>query len=271
MLNELSNHDYHKDTSHISKSGLDLIEKSPAHYFYKYLSGEYQEKSSKALEIGSAVHCAVLEPERFALQYCAFPDVDRRTKEGKETLAAFYLEHPDKIYLSSDDFAQCLKVAEAVKANPLAAKLLAQGEAESTISWQDPQTGVNCKARPDFVTYVNGSRYIVDLKTTEDASKHGFSRSAFKYRYHVQAAFYCDGWKQAKGEEVEGFVFIAVEKSAPYLVSLYLYEEQELNYGRACYVSNLLTYANCLESQTWPGYSEKVEALALPEYITKTL
>ena len=60
-----SNLEYHLDTTRISKSGLDLIQKSPAHYYYRYLSGQHEERSSKALEIGSAVHAAVLEPELF--------------------------------------------------------------------------------------------------------------------------------------------------------------------------------------------------------------
>ena len=261
-----SNLEYHTDTTRISKSGLDLINKSPAHYYQRYLSGQHEEKSSKALEIGSAVHMAVLEPELFAETYAIYPELDRRTKAGKEAFEAFITENTNKAFLSASDFQQCLALAESVKSHEKASKLLESGKAEQTITWDDLETGAPCKARPDFVTERMGSTFIVDLKTTEDASPRAFSRSAYKYRYHVQAAFYLDGYEQAHGVTPEAFIFVAVEKTPPYLVACYVYGPEELNLARATYRANLETYLECLNSQSWPGYPALIHPLELPNY-----
>ena len=67
------------DNVGISNSGLGLIAKSPAHY---QASLQMTRKQTPALQLGSAVHCAVLEPEEFGKRY-ALAEFDRRTKEGK--------------------------------------------------------------------------------------------------------------------------------------------------------------------------------------------
>jgi hypothetical protein len=50
----------------------------------------------------------------------------------------------------------------------------------------------------------------------QDASPSGFARSIATFRYHVQASHYLTGLHGA-----ERFVFIAVEKTAPYAVAVY--------------------------------------------------
>ena len=144
--------------------------------------------------------------------------------------------------------------------------MLEEGIAEKTIIWDDLATGAPCKARPDFVTQRMGSTFIVDLKTTEDASPRGFSRSAYKYRYHVQAAFYLDGYEQAHGVTPEAFIFIAVEKNPPYLVACYIYGPEDLSLARETYRANLATYLECRNSNSWPGYPEIINPLELPNY-----
>jgi exodeoxyribonuclease VIII len=119
---------------------------------------------------------------------------------------------------------------------------------------------VDCKARPDWLTPDN---IIVDLKTTEDASPRGFAQSVRKYRYDVQAAFYSDGLEAATGKECEGFFFIAVEKSPPFLCAVYFLGADDLLEAKQKYQKNLLTYRLCKESGIWSGYSEIVTKLEI--------
>ena len=58
---------YH-GTKALSKSGLDQFRKSPAH-FRAWQDGTTKNESSPALEFGTAVHMAILEPELFAKSY----------------------------------------------------------------------------------------------------------------------------------------------------------------------------------------------------------
>jgi hypothetical protein len=84
----LSNEAYHSGHG-ISKSGLDLIARSPAHF----IGAEKKDLPSFAL--GSATHCAILEPHEFDKRYFRGEDIRRGTKawdeieakaEGREVL-----------------------------------------------------------------------------------------------------------------------------------------------------------------------------------------
>jgi exodeoxyribonuclease VIII len=252
---------YHRDTTRISKSGLDLINRAPAHYYERYLNPKaIPQKETPALIIGSAVHCAVLEPKEFGKRYAVGPRVDKRTKAGKEEWEQFLQTSAGYIQLDSETATLCERIMEAVRAFPASKYFLKEGTAEQTITWTDEAIGVDCKARLDWLTPDN---IIVDLKTTDDASPRGFAQSVRKYRYDVQAAFYSDGLEQATGRTCEGFFFIAVEKSAPFLCAVYYISADDIQEAREKYQKNLLTYRMCKESGIWNGYSEIVTKLEI--------
>ncbi len=61
----LPNSDYHGGGL-VTKSKLDLVDRSPAHLKYQL---DNPREETKALRIGKALHCAVLEPEVFMNEY----------------------------------------------------------------------------------------------------------------------------------------------------------------------------------------------------------
>lgn len=259
---------YHADTRRIGKSGLDLIAKSPALYYAKYLDpNRVREEPTKALLIGSAVHSAVLEPEDFARRYMIMPELNLRTNAGKDKLEELstHAKANKLSIISKDDYQLCQNMKTSVWNNRVAATLLERGQAETRIDFEHPENHVLCKAKPDWISD-NG--FIVDLKTTEDASPDGFGKSVWNYRYHVQAAFYFDAFKAAYGEEPRGFIFIAVEKSPPYLTATYwITPSLELfDLGRRTYMRDLERYRGCLLYDEWPGYSEELQPLSVPAW-----
>lgn len=262
---------YHADTRRIGKSGLDLIAKSPAHYWAKYLDpNRVREEPSKALRIGSAVHAAVLEPEVFRQKYIIAPSFNMRTNDGKEKHAQL-MEHckANKLTLiDTEEHALCMKMREAVMKVPAAAVLLEAGVAEQRIDWEreivtedGELIGVQLKAKPDWLSH---NDFIVDLKTTEDASPQGFAKSVWNFRYHVQAPFYCDAYEHKFGKPPRGFIFIAVEKNPPYAVALYYATPEIMDRGRSTYERDLRTYQKCLETGEWPAYGTEIKPLQLP-------
>jgi exodeoxyribonuclease VIII len=141
------------------------------------------------MRIGSLTHLAVLEPDLFASSCAVIPSIDRRTKQGKSEFDAFAAEHPESELITSDEHSRILAIRDSVHSHSIAAKLLSKiDQVEVSTFWQDTDTGVFCKCRPDAVLQ-NGM--LIDLKTTQDAGD-GFAQSVRKYRYHVQAAFYGD-------------------------------------------------------------------------------
>lgn len=261
----LSNKDYHSDTSRISKSGLDLISKSPAHYWEKYLNPNPfvipEKKEDKHFEIGDVFHTATLEPHKFFERYLVTTQkVDRRTTDGKIEWSTFQNAANGRKVINGDVYAWAMKMRDAAMANPIVEKLLSSGYAERTCHFTEPETGALCKCRPDWES---SSGFLVDLKSTVDASPEAFRRSVEKFRYWVQDPFYRDGIFYERGTMPVGMVFVAVEKRPPFNVGLYTLDGRDIESGRAVYLDNLRTYLECKRTGNWRGYSPKIVTLKL--------
>ena len=267
---EMANEAYHADVSRISKSGLDLISKSPAHFYARYLDPNRETSApTPAMRLGSLTHSFVLEYDTFFNNYVIAPELNKRTNDGKAAWAAFEQANAGKTVITLDEYDHAKKIRDAVMAHPAAAMLLKKGKSEQVFHFTEPKTGVHCKIKPDFLSEDTG--FIVDLKTTTDASAKEFGRSAFNYRYHVQGAFYGDGIYYATNQQVKGFVFIAVEKDPPFAVAVYYLDQQAIELGREAYLNDLETYKKCVQTGAWPAYGYEVTPLLIPDWAFKKL
>jgi len=259
IRHDLTNAEYHASPA-ISKSGLDLIRRAPA--FYRWRQANPTEQTP-AMLLGTLTHTAVLEPDRFASEVIARPEgIERRTNAGKAEWAAFELEADGREIITANEWTKLAAIRDAVRSHPAAAKALAGNPTiEQSIFWH--ADNIACRCRPDAVTERG---VIVDLKTTRDASPKGFAKSIAQYRYHVQAAFYSDGYKAAFGEAPRGFVFIAVETEPPYLVAAYVASETMTSRGRIEYQTDLDTFRRCQDTGNWHGYSDAPLTIDLPKW-----
>ena len=259
----MTNAEYHANKA-VSKSDLDLINRSPLHYIN---AAQNPKEQTEAMLFGSVVHKLILEPETFAAEYIAAPKCDRRTKEGKARWQEFVDNITTETVISEEMLAEATAVAEAVRKNPVADKLLKGGQAEQSYFWTDSETGIECKCRPD---YLRSDGIVVDLKTTENASPEKFVKSSYDYRYYVQAWWYLHGLKQC-GVDAHDFIFIAVEKKPPYAVCVYAADDLMLQLGEREAVDNLRTYAECEKSGIWYGYEKEPEihSLSLPDWVIR--
>jgi exodeoxyribonuclease VIII len=262
----MDNAAYHAHPA-VSKSHLDLLARSPLHYWARYIDPKRElPDPTPAMRIGTALHTLVLEQDQFEERYITAPQVDRRTKAGKEAWAEFETEAGDLELIAADDRAQISRMAEAVWAHPAAAALLHwEGKAETTHMWTDEATGLACKCRPDWLT--NDGRLIVDLKTTENASPREFGRSIAQWRYHVQAAWYLDGIEQSTGTRPEQFLFVTVEKRAPFACAVYAADAEMIAAGAQTAARDLEVLATCKAADAWPGYSDQIEPISLPAWM----
>lgn len=179
--------------------------------------------------------------------------------------AEWLANNGQRTVLSAEQWDQLHRMRDAVMAHPAASALLTKvpGKAELSVYWNDPATGVLCRCRPDWW---REDDVLVDLKTCEDASPEGFAKSMANWRYDVQAPFYLDGVRQATGRKPRGFVFVAVEKKAPFAVGVYVLDSESLELGRAQYVADLRTYAECVRTGSWPGYGDKIQTISMPAW-----
>lgn len=244
----------------VSKSQLDQLAKSPAHYLASLTT---PRKETAAMRIGSLFHGLVLEPER--VKIAVAPACDKRTKDGKAAWEAFCLENAGAEIVTAEEGEMLTGMVASVRAHPAANALLSgPGVAEGSAYWVDEQSGELCRCRPDF--YRQDLGIIVDLKSTEDASPEGFARSIAKYGYHRQNAMYVDGVEASTGDFVKGFVFVVTEKSAPYCTAVYSLDMQGVEIGRDQYKRLLLDLADCKVAKKFPGYSDRIETLSLPAW-----
>ena len=262
---DLSNEDYHAGPG-VSKSHLDTVSRSPYLYYRKHLDpNRPPNPTSVRLLQGTLAHCAILEPDEFRKRYLVGPDANRNTKEWKAAEAA--ATELGKTLIKPDEHSTAMRQAEAVRQIKDVADLFAIGKPEVSAYWRDEETQLLCKCRPDWVHDCNDTGVIlVDVKTTQDASPQVFRNSVAKWRYHVQNAWYADGYAKASGLNVLAFVFVAVEMDWPYAASAMILDDEAIGEGRAEYNRNLKAIADCAKSNNWPGYSEGIEMISLPKW-----
>lgn len=283
MSNELlgltiSNEDYHADVTRISKSGLDKINKSPLHYYNHYLDKEAIELRKKLppkewAKTGNAVGSAITEPDLFKENYVILDDSEickeiggarpTATNKYKEWMEVRLKELEGKTILTAAEYQECIAMRDAVHKMKAAKLLFSEGQAERAFYFTDPITGVLCRIKTDWLATAAG--WVLDIKTSADASPDSFARSVAKFRYHVQDPFYMQGLKE-NGLDFKGFCFMVVEKEAPHATGFYFIPKEGTDQGKKEIARNLRTYAQCLEKNEWPGYCELLTEITLPRW-----
>ena len=262
MTTELTNAEYHAHKA-ISKSKLDAARKSGKH-LQDMLFGPPRE-STAAFDLGTVLHASALpgeNPDEIAVR---MPDgMKKTTKDG----IAFKKEHQGKIILSPADAYLIDQMMLSLREHPFSASLVSgdlKGKAEQSFFCTDSETGLEIKARPDFI--LEDYSLILDLKTTRDASPRGFQRSVAEFRYFVQASHYLDVVEGATGRRPEAFLFVAVEKTRPFSTAVYMADQAMIDLGKQHAREDLSNIAKWMSEDHYPGYSEQVEEISLPKWM----
>ena len=249
----------------ISQSRLKLMGRSPAHFRFGL---DEESVSTRDKILGHIFHTAVLEPDLLEKSYYLRPDTyeghggEQKKWSGNSNVCKAWLhEHRDREILLSDEHEAIIAMRKSVLEHPGAREALAQGESELSLFCTDPDTGIGLKCRCDRLS----GEAIVDLKSTEDASREAFAKSILKFGYDVQGAYNLDiaNWI---GLRKETFVLIAVEKQPPYAVAVYFLDERTILKGREKYRNWLSLLSYCMEYDEWPAYDPAITPISLPEY-----
>lgn len=264
-MEQITNAEYRKREG-ISASDLKRMMKSMA--TWKYEKDHPEETDSPAFKFGRAYHKLMLEPDDFDNEFIVSPKFDRRTKEGKEAAAAFEKQAEGKEIIDEETYQTLLEMQTALYETPFV-KLLIKGEHEKSFFWTDEETGIKCKCRPDSFGQVKDQYICVDLKTTTTAETDKFMRGSLKFGYDIQAAHYCSGLESIFKKPFK-FVFIAQEKTAPYLVNVLEADEYFMQNGSDLRLGLLKKYKECVAADKWPGYMDensKINSLSVPAWM----
>lgn len=225
----------------------------------EYITKTAPFRETAAMELGTAIHIALLEPERFAANYVTLPAEcsDRRTKAFKEFAAA----NSKANFLSPKDLETIKRVAESVMRDDVASRLLsAVDSVEKEHYWTCEDTGVKCRAKTDAIK----GRGVIDIKTTDDARPFAFARKIAEFRYDLQAVHYLDGTR------CETFLFVAIETTCPWRVRTYTLTHRDLYAARSKRMELLEEYKSRLATGNWSERGEhEVADIILPSYLTK--
>lgn len=268
--------DEYRSWDAVNNSSLGPLRRSAAHY---RAALEAERTETDALRFGTICHHGKLEPLELLRRYTVQPDLTeglvddngepyakpKATKAYKERVAAWEAQNHDKEVISQQWFDLILGMSRALDAHSLASEWLgADGPAECSLIWQDPGTGLMCKARIDKLAEPRGM--AVDLKTTRDAQE--FERAIVNFGYGRQAAMYADGLRVLTGRPWR-FGIIAAEKESPFGVRAAPMSDDVITAGRIEYRAALEQIAQSRQSKRWPGYESPTEwglpAWAAPE------
>lgn len=266
---------------YMSASKLEQLRRSPLHYLHSLRA---PHKTTHALERGTALHLAILEPQLFDGRYVVLGQCEgvtqkkeRCSKQGSVyrdgaaycgTHAPKGLAFPEDVeVISQADYDAVLGMRSAIMDHPRARTLFeGRGEFEVTIIFDDPTTGVRCKVRPDRL--IERAGMLVDIKTTFNAAPSDFANQAERLGYFRKLAFYRRGmW--AVSWPYKASAVVAPESAAPHDVVCYLVEESDLDGADAEVIRLLRVFDSCVQTNTWEGYAAEFQTLRRPAWANR--
>lgn len=247
--------EYHRDDA-FSQSQAKVLAVSPAKY--KWQLEHPEDRDTAAFDKGKVAHAMVLGvgtgvdiiPDSFLASNGA-----ATTTKAKQFIAE--IRAMGRVPLKAAEFAEIEAMARALRDHAEAAELLSRGgNAEVSMWWDDPRTGIRCRARVDWLTETPGGAPLnVDYKSTADAGPRAFANSCAEYGYHVQAGAYEQALRLLTGAEEVTTKLIAQEKKPPYFVAVYDFAPWDINIGLDRWFESLERLAWCREHDEWPGYA----------------
>ena len=210
-------------------------------------------QESAAMALGSAIHAAILEPERFDADYACIPPQcdDKRTKAYKEWAAA----HEGKKHLKQDEWLPIEKLRQSIRHDKMASTFLNSGRVETEHFWES--FGVRCRAKMDWLT----GRFVIDIKTCQDATENAFAKDAKFYRYDLQAAHYLSAGV------ADRFIFVACETTSPYRVRCYELGDVDLQRANEDRQNLIEEYAERRSRNDWHEAGEnELRTIFLPNW-----
>lgn len=246
-----------------NQSYLKNILISPAHY---KASKKRRFLPTINMEIGSALHCLVLEgEEEFNRRYVLKPDdVALNTKEGKEWKSA----QTGKTILTNSEKEKAWDSVHGMASSLLKLDWFNQDLPdyrkfnELSIYWE--ADGIPCKGRLDRLVDMGDYLLVLDLKTTDCVEHSAFLKKMVGgMNYLFQSAWYAEAASLAYNKPAK-FVFAAIERTEPWTLALFEISNEMMDEGNRQIKRARQLLRKCLDSKEWPRPEVSYNVLDLP-------
>ena len=240
---DMSNNDYHALKDYISSSFVKSVAK---HSIAKALQ---PIEPNQALLFGDAMHTYFEDSQAFHKRFKVFKDseiiakiLERRPDITSPTMTKDYKTYKkdfecslgeNQVAISEDDMYTIQYMYQSMVDNDAVKEIYKMYDPSeswdeySFLTEEEDLHSLKYRVRPDRLLVRNEEPMaILDWKSCRDASEKSFRSDFWKYRYDLQAAFYCD----VMGILVDDFYFVAIEKQYPFNTAVYgLNPETQMN------------------------------------------
>lgn len=247
---------YHGDPNSLSSTGMRTLLEDGGPARFKAAVPTFSDEFDE----GTAAHALLLGegPEVVEVK------TDTWTPKAKAEREAARAK--GQVALKTKQFQMVHDMAAEALGQPEVAELLSMpGQVEMSAYAMDPTHWEMLRARTDFLVLEGKRALVVDYKTTKTTSRRAFEKSAVDYGYHIQDAAYRRVLREL-GYEVEQFIFLAQEKTPPYLVSLHEWDTAALAEADRRVSEAVAIYAECRKTGYWPGHGGHINQMSLPAW-----
>ncbi len=231
----------------LSYSSMKNFKKSPRHY--KHYVSKKREPATDAQLLGSVVDCLLLEPKKFERRFRLYEKFPRRSNADKlkwQNLVEG--AQKDRVQLITPEVKKTAEYCiEAIKQHPEAMELI-EGKryVQHKLEWKEHSVKLPMIGYIDFDSITARGHFIVDLKTTNDASTESFCKDIIKFGYDGQGATYCRGFHKTRFEFPK-YCWLAVETSEPYGVNVIHFDPKDLQIAKDALMADLRAFRKCLD------------------------
>lgn len=257
--------DYSAWSQSMLKTFLERRRLAEAYYITK---SAVEPEPTDPMRKGTAVHTALLEPEKFDDLIRIYP-ANILAKNGAVSTNeayAFRDEHEaaGRMVFKEKDVVAIREVAKSVR-RKCGEWIDAANYREHEIRWIDDETGLPCKMRLDLL-WVQDSLHILDLKAVTDPSPQEFQRAIDRQMYWFQDAHYSEGVRKVFGQ-YPSFGFIAAETKFPYTTAIHCIKPRERKRARRERRRVVAAVAECIRTGDWSErWEEPINELSVSEW-----
>lgn len=272
---DLAEETYHGDKTGVGSSDLRMMLDSPKAFYWGFFKG-YQKEQTNDMRLGKLIHLAVLEGAKFKNRYVVMPEFTGYTAKGeltsspnctevKKKKAAWMSDQPPGAVITTEaERDTIIGIIDSIMEHPNGPDMFKNGRPEVSGYFRDPETGIRCKVRLDFLTF-NG-QLMTDLKSAVTSKRAKFGSNAFSYRYDIQLAVYREACKAINGFYPDVSALVAVEKTFPFECAMYYFQPEDFVQAEVDYHRALRRLDKCIKGNHWPQRQQIIERIHTPAW-----